>query len=735
MPDKDSLHRSFNQLLGSLDLPNDKIKEMNSYDNHKKWEILCSHCLMKVHQSPSSYLKRLKISPTKETLRGLEVSLRTYSIEWLRDFMNQRNCLDIFVNIINIGNLSSENFQIALQCLRAMLYSTTGFIIVINHPMLLESLVANLDNVSIKNQTLILQLLAFTCKKSPDGWTKILKILKIDDAMRQLMDFLTIKCIDNGRILATLNLIRTILECTTDMNYRIYLQYAFHDIGFDDRIERLMLNESNLILDVIDEITAVKSMIINVNQLIKERDCIKTLNEKLDLKDEKIRNLEMKIGEMEKQLINYKRNQEVEKKDGLKELSDEFKVDKNPDVSSKTEISGMSKAPCAPPPPPTIFSPLLLPIKKKFVTKSKMPTLHWSILRPNRIRGTIFSDIDDDSIRMTINFNHFDDKFRIVDTQQKQQRGMERKFMSNYITLLESNRQRNVSILLRKLNLNADVVVQIINDYNINQLKHENVELLTKLAPKDEEISMYRQYIDEHKDIVQLSDEDKFLLKLSLVERLSVKLNVMEFMGNFNDRVESLVGKICAISSASLSLKSSKKFKGIIEIILTFGNYMNVNKSSGIAYGFHMRGTLEKLNDIRSNDKKQSLLQYIVTDVIAQHFSGLLSINTELLCIKAAARVSMKNVANEITNIQCCWNEMSDECDLSLTKALTTFKESSYGAFNKLINEFEQAQNNYNDCMAYFGECDSTIDSDEFFTIVEKFVAQFTAIVGKVKSS
>jgi hypothetical protein len=370
-----------------------------------------------------------------------------------------------------------------------------------------------------------------------------------------------------------------------------------------------------------------------------------------------------------------------------------------------------------------------------------MPTFNWSVLRPNRIRGTIFSEINDEKVRMAINFTHFEDKFRIVDAQQKQQRGKQitmsksHNRMPDYVTLLESNRQRNVSILLRKLNLNADVAVQIINDYDFNQLKHENVELLTNLAPRDEEISLYRQYIDEQKDIVLLSDEDKFLLKLSLVERLPVKLNVMEFMGNFNDRVDSLLVQISAISSASLSLKSSKKFKGIIEIILTFGNYMNENKSSGSAYGFHMRGTLEKLNDTRSNDKKQSLLQYIVTDVIAQQFPQFLSFNTELLCMKTATRVSMKNVANEVSNIQCSWREMSDECDLSLNTALEAFKESSYGACNKLINEFQKAQNNYNDCMAYFGECDATIDSNEFFTVVEKFVAQFTAIVGKVKCS
>lgn len=449
----------------------------------------------------------------------------------------------------------------------------------------------------------------------------------------------------------------------------------------------------------------------------------------------------------------------MEKKDGLAEMSEESKVDKIPDVSSKTEISRNSStmriAPMmkcgdtvmsppnsitmtSPPmPPKRVENTLLLPIKKNFKQKSKLPALHWSILRPHQICGTIFSDIynnNNDNICKAINFNHFEDKFRIVDKQRGTQipistaRNPIR--MPNFVTLLESNRLRNVSILIRKLNLNADVVVESINDFNFNQLKHENVELLTKLAPTDEEISSYRHYIDEQKDIVLLSDEDKFLLKLSLVERLHVKLNVMEFMGNFNDRVNPLIVNICAISSASLSLKSSQKFKDIIEIILTFGNYMNGNKSTGYAYGFRMKGTLEKLNDIRSNDKKQSLLQYIVNDVIAQHFSQLLSFDTELLCMHTAAHVSMKNVANEVGNIQYGWREMSDECDLSLNTALSVFKETSYGMCNKLINEFVKAQNNYKECMEYFG-VDATIDSDEFFTIVEKFVAQFMA--SKVK--
>ncbi|KAG5672346.1 hypothetical protein PVAND_002479 [Polypedilum vanderplanki] len=771
MPDnEDVLHRSFNQLLGSLDLPVDKIKEMNSYDNRKKWDILCSRSLMKVHQSPSAYLEKLrshirqKVSPSKETLRGLEVSLRTYSLEWLHEFLSEQNSLDIIANIIDPNNgtklnLSSENFQIALQCVRVLLNdSSRGFSMTINHPLLFEALVANLRIASMKNRTLILQLLALACQKSENGQQRVLKALKANSAQRQLMNFLTPKCTHQMLIVAALNLIRMLLKSTTDMNYRIYLHYDFHRIGLDNRIDRLLLNESNLIPEVIDEINAYKSMIIDVNQLIRNRESNEILKEKL-------RKAEEKIWEMEKKLIDYEeKSQEVEhkkkRKDGLAEMSEECKVDKIPEVDSKAEISQKSttvkiaplmkgdvKEMCekiegkffipTPPPPPPVISKSLLPIpirNQKSNKKSKvLPSLHWSPLRPNQIRGTIFDDMKNPNLCSIINFTHFENKFSLNDRppSSTSQNNCIRK--SKYVTLLDSNRLRNISIMLRKLNFDADSVIRFINDYDFNQLNRSSgFRLLTNLAPKDDEISVYRQYVAERKDTVVLSDEDKFLLKLSLVERLQMKLNVMEFMASFSDRMNSVTSQVSAISSASLSLESSQKFKSIVEIILTFGNYMNGNKSTGYAYGFHLCGTLEKLTEIRSNDKQKTLLEYIISDVIAQHFPQLLSFDSELSCIEVAARVSMKNVASEVENIENDWREMNDECDLSSSTQLKAFRDSSKNECNKLKNELEMAQNNYKKCIEYFGE-NSQTNSNEFFSTVEKFIVNFKAIADKVK--
>lgn len=310
MPDKDVLYRSFNQLLGSLDLPDDKIEEMNSYDDHKKWEILCSRSLMKVHQSPSFYLQRLrshvglKISQPKtdvtEMLRGLEVSLRTYTIEWFRNFLNEKGSLDALVDVID-ANLSSENFQILTQILKVILNDSIGFDMAINHQQLFESLVKSLPNASSKIVCNIFQLMVVACEKSEKGHDRVLKSFKVNGGLEQLMDFLKLNSnYEQMVIVSTLNLIKTVINSPIDMNYRVYLQFEFLSIGLEDRIQRLMLNESNLILEAFEEIKNYESMIINVNQLVKDREQIKALKERLE-------KAEAMLMDVERQSINYVR--------------------------------------------------------------------------------------------------------------------------------------------------------------------------------------------------------------------------------------------------------------------------------------------------------------------------------------------------------------------------------------------------------------------------------------------
>lgn len=428
---------------------------------------------------------------------------------------------------------------------------------------------------------------------------------------------------------------------------------------------------------------------------------------------------------------------EILQKSTVVKIAPLIKADTELNVSQQQTVILMKMSPINKPPPPPSMTVKTFSIKKQIQSKCKLPSFNWTPLRPSQISGTIFNGFDDERIMKVVNFTHFEDKFQIgTAVSQCRKSTLANRFHKQpFETLLDPGRLRNVSILLRKLNFTADVVIEAIDDYNFNQLTLDSIELLNNLAPKDSETAAYKSFMNQKKDVVVLSREDKFLMRLSLIERLTRKLAIMSFMGNFDDRVDLLKIQLYNITTAALSLHTSKKLKNIFEIILAFGNYLNSNKSCGPAYGFKLKGTLERLNDTRSNDKKMSLLEYIILEIIANKFPQLLTLDSELFCIDESSRISLKNIQSEANEMTSGWEKVGEESLLTSNCTLVAFKISADEKFNKLMNELEMAKWNYNECATYFGEKSETIDSNEFFSIIQKFIYQFKGLALKVDAT
>lgn len=83
--------------------------------------------------------------------------------------------------------------------------------------------------------------------------------------------------------------------------------------------------------------------------------------------------------------------------------------------------------------------------------------------------------------------------------------------------------------------MSIDAVIHAINNLDLKQISLENVEILQKMTPTEQEVKAYREYTNERKDPILLTDEDKFMMQLAKVERISSKLAIMNYMGNFFD--------------------------------------------------------------------------------------------------------------------------------------------------------------------------------------------------------
>lgn len=85
--------------------------------------------------------------------------------------------------------------------------------------------------------------------------------------------------------------------------------------------------------------------------------------------------------------------------------------------------------------------------------------------------------------------------------------------------------------------MNSETVIKAINNLDLKTLSLENVELLQKMIPSEQEVKLYKDYVIEKKNINILTEEDKFMLNLTKVERISSKLSIMNYMGNFFDSI------------------------------------------------------------------------------------------------------------------------------------------------------------------------------------------------------
>ncbi|KOX71442.1 hypothetical protein WN51_01716 [Melipona quadrifasciata] len=396
-------------------------------------------------------------------------------------------------------------------------------------------------------------------------------------------------------------------------------------------------------------------------------------------------------------------------------------------------------APIPPPPAGMMQAPDgAMTIKRKVQTKYKLPTLNWIALKPNQVRGTIFNELDDDRLHNYIDFSDFEERFKIgmgshVANGNNEIDGLQsfpsKRFKKpENVSLLEHTRLRNIAISRRKMEMPVEKVIMAVNALDLKVLSLENVELLQRMVPTDQEIKAYREYIIEKKNVNLLTEEDKFLMQLGKVERISTKLSIMNYIGNFFDNLHLITPQIHAVISASSSVKSSKKLRAVLEIILAFGNYLNSSKR-GPAYGFKLQ-SLDTLLDTKSTDKRMCLLHYIVATIRVK-FPELINFESELMYIDKAATVSLENITTDVHELEKGMDLVRKEFELrgkeKHNTVLRDFLNNSEEKLRRLKSDARTAGEAFRECVEFFGESPRQADANTFFSLLVRFARAFKA--------
>ncbi|MEJ1283973.1 hypothetical protein NN561_014952 [Cricetulus griseus] len=636
-----------------------------------------------------------------------------------------------------------DDVHVCIMCLRAIMNYQSGFSLVMNHPACVNEIALSLNNKNPRTKALVLELLAAVCLVR--GGHDI--ILAAFDNFKEV--------------------------CGEQHRFEKLMEYFRNE---DSNIDfmRLRLTESDK-LQV--QIQAYLDNVFDVGALLEDTETknavlehMEELQEQVALLTERLRDAEndsmAKIAELEKQLSQARKELETlrerfsestpmgtarripepEKVPAptmvrpsalelkVEELEEKglIRILRGPgDVVSIEILPGAVATPsgdnAATPGVPTDSPSPGVKAKKPIQTKFRMPLLNWVALKPSQITGTVFTELNDEKVLQELDMNDFEEQFKTKSQGPSLDlstlKGKAAHKAPTKATLIEANRAKNLAITLRKGNLGADRICQAIETYDLQTLSLDFLELLTRFQPTEYERSLIARFEKERRPMEELSEEDRFMLRLSRIQRLPERMNTLTFLGNFPDTAQLLMPQLNAIIAASMSIKSSDKLRQILEIVLAFGNYMNSSKR-GAAYGFRLQ-SLDALLEMKSTDRKQTLLHYLVK-VIAEKYPQLTGFHSDLHFLDKAGSVSLDSVLGDVRSLQrgleLTQREFVRQDDCVVLKE---FLRANSPTMDKLLADSKTAQEAYESVVEYFGENPKTTSPSVFFPLFSRFTKAY----------
>uniref|UniRef100_A0A8C8VPG7 Formin like 1 n=1 Tax=Pelusios castaneus TaxID=367368 RepID=A0A8C8VPG7_9SAUR len=680
-----------------------------------------------------------------------------------------------------------DDVHVCIMCLRAIMNYQSGFSLVMNHPACVNEITLSLNNKNPRTKALVLELLAAVClvRGGHDiilaAFDNFKEVCGEKNRFEKLMEYFRNEDSNIDFMVACMQFINIVVHSVENMNFRVFLQYEFTHLGLDEYLERLRHTESDK-LKV--QIQAYLDNIFDVGALLEDTETknavlehMEDLQEQVGQLTEKLQDTEnesmAKIAELEKQLSQTRRELETLRVRpagmGGADLPSPSTVCPLPppvaammipppppplphteDTGSPNLPSQQQAPPSAPPPPPPLPGDDVIPpapplpeigippppplsgldavkIKKPIQTKFRMPIFNWVALKPNQINGTVFNDLNDERVLQELDMNDFEEQFKTkaqgpsLNISTLKVKAVQK--APSKVTLIESNRAKNLAITLRKGGLSIDSICQAIQTYDLQGMSLDFLELLHRFVPTEYELTLIRKYEKDQRPLEELSDEDIFMIKFSKIPRLAERMNIMTFLGNFSDTAQLLMPQLNAIIAASISIKSSTKLRNILEIVLAFGNYMNSSKR-GAAYGFRLQ-SLDALLEMKSTDRKQTLLHYIVR-VINEKYPELTGFHTELHFLDKAGTVSLDSVLQDMRALQqgmeLTRKEFMRQDD---SQVLKDFLKANTEVMEKLQTDGKTAQEAYESAVEYFGENPKTNPPTMFFPVFGRFVKAY----------
>lgn len=256
---------------------------------------------------------------------------------------------------------------------------------------------------------------------------------------------------------------------------------------------------------------------------------------------------------------------------------------------------------------------ILIPKEDEDGTASEEPADHKSC----KAREKLWQKIDETSL------DNADDFTELFSRQSTPKRPREVSKVSKkcVIKVLDHKRSQSVGIFSQSLyrhRINPEVIQRALYDCDPSNIGLDLLQQMLEHRATADELKAIEDAQKSAAPNMPLDGPEHFLLKFSEISCAPERIACMIFCNDFEEANAQIERKIKLIRDLCAFLMDDCNLRELFAIILTLGNFMNGgNRYRGQADGFGL-DVLGKLRDVRSKDKKVTLLHFIVKTFIGK---------------------------------------------------------------------------------------------------------------------
>lgn len=238
-----------------------------------------------------------------------------------------------------------------------------------------------------------------------------------------------------------------------------------------------------------------------------------------------------------------------------------------------------------------------------------------------------------------------------------------------------------------------------------------------------------------------LANTERFFYFMSSIPRVSQRLSLLLFKEQHGILFGSVEESLAAIEAAERELNQSKSLRLILSVILAFGNYLNGESKVGGAYGFKL-SALNRLVNLRSNDKSTSLMTYLV-EYVHKQYPQADSWYNEIGHVRQSVRIEASQLRADLNRIK---NSLSGlQAELNIVKSarapgdrfpdvMSSFCQDASVKLARLLERFDAAEKEYKRLRNFYGETSDLLPWEKFFNMFVEFANQFQAAQAAIVS-